>query len=43
MKNYVFYRVEGEFIRIIRELDERRDYLAILFGITSGLEEGEED
>ena len=41
-KNCVFYRIEGEFIRVIRVLDERRDYLRVLFGITTTSEESEE-
>ena len=41
-KNCVFYRVEGEFIRVIRVLDERRDYLRVLFGISTSTEESEE-
>lgn len=32
-KNYIFYRVEGERIRIIRILNERQDYREILSGI----------
>ena len=31
-RNCVFYRIDGEFIRVIRVLDERRDYLRVLFG-----------
>ena len=32
-KNYVFYRIEDDQIKIIRVLDARRDFLIILFGI----------
>ncbi len=32
-KNYVFYRIEDEFIKIIRILDVRRDFMYVLFGI----------
>ena len=32
-KNYVFYRVENDFLRIIRILNEKQDYMRILFGI----------
>lgn len=32
-KNYVIYRIEGEFVRIIRILNERQDFMRILFGI----------
>ncbi len=34
-KNYVFYRIDDDVIRIIRVLDARRDFLNILFGIKS--------
>ena len=40
--NYVFYRIEGDTVRIIRILSERQDFLQILFGIRSISEEGEE-
>ncbi|MBD5519637.1 MAG: type II toxin-antitoxin system RelE/ParE family toxin [Lachnospiraceae bacterium] len=40
--NYVFYRVEGDTIRVIRILNEKQDFLQILFGITSMSEEGED-
>lgn len=40
--NYVFYRVEGDDVRIIRILNEKQDFLQILFGISSISEEGEE-
>jgi plasmid stabilization system protein ParE len=32
-KNYVFYRVAGNEVRIIDVLDERADFMKILFGI----------
>lgn len=41
--NYVFYRVEGNTIRVIRILNEKQDFLQILFGISSVSEEGEEE
>ena len=31
--NYVFYRVEGDTVRVIRILNEKQDFLQILFGI----------
>ena len=31
-KNYVFYRVDEDTVRVIRILDARRDFLSILFG-----------
>lgn len=40
--NYVFYRVEGETVRIIRVLNERQDFLQILFGFSSVSEKGED-
>lgn len=40
--NYVFYRVEGDTIRVIRILNEKQDFLQILFGISSISEEGED-
>lgn len=40
--NYVFYRIEGDTVRIIRILSERQDFLQILFGISSISKEGEE-
>lgn len=33
-KNYIFYRVESNSILIVRILNEKRDYMRILFGIT---------
>ena len=39
--NYVFYRVEGDTVRVIRILNEKQDFLQILFGISSISEEGE--
>lgn len=41
-KNYVFYRIEGDYVRIIRVLDERCDFMRILFGIVTTPEETEE-
>lgn len=40
--NYIFYRVEGDTVRIIRILNEKQDFLQILFGISSISEEGED-
>ena len=40
--NYVFYRIEGDTVRIIRVLNERQDFFQILFGVSSISEEGEE-
>ena len=39
--NYIFYRIEGDTVRIIRILNEKQDFLQILFGISSISEEGE--
>lgn len=40
--NYIFYRVEGDTVRIIRILNEKQDFLQVLFGISSISEEGED-
>lgn len=40
--NYIFYRIEGDIVRIIRILNEKQDFLQILFGISSVSEDGEE-
>lgn len=39
--NYIFYRIEGDSVRIIRILHEKQDFLRILFGITS-IHDGED-
>lgn len=31
--NYVFYRIEGDFVRIIDIIDERADFMKRLFGV----------
>jgi len=33
-KNYVFYRIEKECVKIIRVINEKQDYVQILFGIS---------
>ncbi len=38
-KNYIFYRIEDDSIRIIRILDERRDFMQVLFGINTTIQE----
>ena len=38
-KNYIFYHVEREKIRIVRVLNERQDYMQQLFGISIETEE----
>ncbi|MBD5532532.1 MAG: type II toxin-antitoxin system RelE/ParE family toxin [Lachnospiraceae bacterium] len=40
--NYVFYRVEGDTVRVIRILNEKQDFLQILFGMNSISEKGED-
>lgn len=40
--NYIFYRIEGNIVRIIRILNEKQDFLQILFGISSISQEGED-
>lgn len=39
--NYFFYRVEDDMIKIIRILNEKQDFMQILFGIKSICEEEE--
>lgn len=39
--NYIFYRIENDIVRIIRILNEKQDFLQILFGISSISKEGE--
>ena len=33
VRNYVIYRIEEEFVRIIRVVNERQDFIQVLFGI----------
>ncbi|MCM1251848.1 MAG: type II toxin-antitoxin system RelE/ParE family toxin [Clostridium sp.] len=40
--NYIFYRIEDDTVRIIRILNEKQDFLQILFGISSISEAGED-
>ncbi|MCR4787367.1 MAG: type II toxin-antitoxin system RelE/ParE family toxin [Lachnospiraceae bacterium] len=40
-KNYAFYRIEGDSIKVIRILDNRRDFLYILLGIHMSSDESE--
>lgn len=40
--NYIFYRIEGDMVRVIRILNEKQDFLQILFGISSISGEGED-
>ena len=39
--NYIFYRIESDMVKIVRILNEKQDFLQILFGISSISEEGE--
>ncbi len=32
-RNYIIYRIEGEFVRIIRVVNEKQDFIQVLFGI----------
>ena len=32
-KNYIFYRIEGDVFKIVRILNEKREFVRILFGI----------
>lgn len=38
-KNYVFYRLEGNKIRVVRILNEQQDYIIQLFGVDSELKD----
>ena len=38
-KNYVFYRIEEDKIRVIRVLNEKQDYMRILFSVSDRSEE----
>ncbi len=40
--NYIFYRIDDDTVRIIRILNEKQDFLQILFGISSVSNEGDE-
>ena len=40
--NYVFYRIEGDTVRVIRILNEKQGFLRILFRINSISEEDED-
>lgn len=39
--NYLFYRIEGNYVKIVRVLNESQDFLKILFGITTLADESE--
>lgn len=41
-KNYIFYRIEEDYVRVIRVLNEREDFMRILFGIVTTSEGTEE-
>ncbi len=41
-RNYVFYRKEGECIRVIRVLNEKQDFMYNLFGIKTTSQETED-
>lgn len=41
-KNYVFYRIEGEFVKIVNILNEKQDFMWSLFGIRTTSEDTEE-
>lgn len=40
-KNYIFYRIEGNRVLIVRILNERQDFMQILFGIYTSDEDNE--
>lgn len=37
--NYLFYRIEGSYVKVVRVLNEQQDFLQILFGITTGTDD----
>ena len=39
--NYIFYRIDDDIVGIIRILNDKQDFLQILFGISSVSEDGE--
>ncbi|SCX93289.1 type II toxin-antitoxin system RelE/ParE family toxin [Alkaliphilus peptidifermentans] len=39
---YVFYRIEGNIVKIVRVLNERQDFMKILFEIHTSFEEDED-
>ena len=41
-QNYAFYRVEDEFIKVVRILDVRRDFMYILLGVHMTSDEAED-
>lgn len=41
-KNYVFYRIEGSIVRVLRVINEKRDFMQILFGVSHISDEKEE-
>ena len=41
--NYLFYRIEGNCVKVVRILNEQQDFLQILFGITTVADELEDD
>ena len=41
-RNYIFYRVEDDYLRVIRVLDEKRDFINVLFGTTMRSKESED-
>ena len=41
--NYLFYRIEGNCVKVVWVLNEQQDFLQILFGITTTTDEFDED
>ena len=41
--NYLFYRIEGNYVKVVRVLNEQQDFLQILFGITAVADDEFED
>ena len=40
-KNYVFYRLEGKYVRVIRVLSDKQDFMQVLFGVHTQSEDTE--
>ncbi|AGA68336.1 plasmid stabilization system protein [Desulfitobacterium dichloroeliminans LMG P-21439] len=41
-KNYVFYRIEGNIVKVVRVLNEQQDFLRVLFEIYIDSDEDED-
>ncbi len=41
-KNYIFFRIDGDTVHIVRVLDERQDFMRVLFDIKTTPQETED-